>query len=453
MLTNELVTKFMKYKKFLLYYPNVFAESVNNNFDILSFGKSYYSRLIYAEKNKNYSSQQIKENLLAKLSNKFFDYYKKINSNIIITNNDYPYVLPPTYKAYVIWDISNNSSINYIDSLLINFHNNNDYLLWKNKQVYQSVKTLNHYHLVLREPKPKKKLEKLITIVRHGPRKPILLPSKFDNKYWNIDPNITFQEQIRKASLTPLGKLYCEYRGIELYNSYIGLFDFNKLKKSDIQIESSFFERTMESTIHYLAGCNININMEDIIQEDSLASDRAFNSEQKAKYQETIDKFKININTHDIDNLIEDVTGHKVTKPQDYFDLHSTINCYKVHDYELPPNINLIDDYVEKLATIYYNIFNNTNNNECANILATKLFTHINEIINSDKKFAYLSTHDNTLMPLIKYIITKYNINDKYMELPDFCSSIRFEVWKDDESNSIIRIYYDTLFITEITEI
>jgi hypothetical protein len=279
-----------------------------------------------------------------------------------------------------------------------------------------------------------------------------LLPSKFDNKYWNIDSNITFQEQIRKAPLTPLGKLYCEYRGLEFYNAYIGSFDFNKLKKQDIQIESSFFERTMESTQHYLAGCNININIEVIVKEDSLASDKAFSPEEKSKYQETIENFKLNLNTHGIDKLIEEITGHKVTKPQDYFDIHSTINCYKVHEYALPSNINLIDNNVEKLATLYYNMFNNTNDNEYANILATKLFRHINNIINSDIRFAYLSTHDNTLMPLIKYIVNKYNIKNKYMELPDFCSSIRFEVWIDDNSNKFIRIYYDTLFITEITE-
>ena len=38
------------------------------------------------------------------------------------------------------------------------------------------------------------------------------------------------------------------------------------------------------------------------------------------------------------------------------------------------------------------------------------------------------------------------------MEMPDFCSSIRFEVWEDKSSNSVVRIYYDTLFITEIKE-
>ena len=165
-----------------------------------------------------------------------------------------------------------------------------------------------------------------------------------------------------------------------------------------------------------------------------------------------INKFKLPIDTTYFDTKVEEITGHTITGPKDYFDIHSTINCYKAHGYELPVNISLIDGQLEKLATLSYNLFNDPSNNIYANILATKLFAHINEIIESDIRFAYLSSHDNMLMPLIKFIVNKYNVKDKYMEMPDFCSSIRFEVWEDKSSNSVVRIYYDTLFITEIKE-
>ena len=40
----------------------------------------------------------------------------------------------------------------------------------------------------------------------------------------------------------------------------------------------------------------------------------------------------------------------------------------------------------------------------------------------------------------------KYNVNIRLLDIPDFCSCIRFEVWNND----IIRIYYDSLFLVEI---
>jgi hypothetical protein len=453
MLTQELVKQFIIYKKFLLYYPNTFGEVVTNEMESFSFGRSCYSNIMYTHKNKNKSPEVLKANILEKIKHKNFDFYKTINSNIIITNNDFPYILPPKYKSYIIWDL-NDTPISQINIMLTNFVEHNQYIIWKNKKSNQSIKSLSHYHLVIREPICKLKLKQIIVVVRHGPRQPIMIPCKFNKGVWNIDPNISYKDQIRKAALTPIGKSYCEFRGKELLDGYSSSFDFNSLIKNDILLESSFYDRTMESTIHFLAGCNININLQDIKQEDCLASDKSFSPEQKVIYEEIINNFLLPLDTKLFDNLIEKVTGFTVTGPKDYFDIHSTINCYKVHGYDLPDNIYLIDEKLEKLATLYYNLFNSSDN-IYPNILASKLFIHINQIMNSDKKFAYLSTHDNILMPLIKYIVNKYNIRDKYIEMPDFCSSIRFEVWesvKSDEITKYIRIYYDTLLIIEIKE-
>ena len=54
-------------------------------------------------------------------------------------------------------------------------------------------------------------------------------------------------------------------------------------------------------------------------------------------------------------------------------------------------------------------------------------------------------THDNMVIALLKYISYKYELDIKLFDIPDFCSSIRFELWNEN-----IRIYYDSLFLVEI---
>jgi len=74
------------------------------------------------------------------------------------------------------------------------------------------------------------------------------------------------------------------------------------------------------------------------------------------------------------------------------------------------------------------------------------LLLHIFELLENEKKLIYLSTHDNMIMTLVKYISNEYELEIKLFDIPDFCSCIRFEIWNDD----LLRIYYDSLFLIEI---
>ena len=87
-------------------------------------------------------------------------------------------------------------------------------------------------------------------------------------------------------------------------------------------------------------------------------------------------------------------------------------------------------------------------------------------------KFILLTSHDNLLMPTVKYLIhsiikgeTKFdNLNyDKkyfnpnilhkinYLDFPDFNANLRFELWEDKLSNKKIRIYYSSLMLFEFS--
>lgn len=50
------------------------------------------------------------------------------------------------------------------------------------------------------------------------------------------------------------------------------------------------------------------------------------------------------------------------------------------------------------------------------------------------------------IISLLKFIYYKYDIKIQLLDIPDFCSCIRFEIWNDN----ILRIYYDSLYLIEI---
>ena len=108
---------------------------------------------------------------------------------------------------------------------------------------------------------------------------------------------------------------------------------------------------------------------------------------------------------------------------------------------------NLVEKQLHKITILFYNLLNDVENNY-ALLLGSRLYDHIMDIINSDTTFAFLSTHDNSIMPFLKYIHKKYN-KDSFIDLPDFCSTVRFEIWSS-ENIRVLKIYYDTILIVEI---
>lgn len=443
---QEIIKKFIQYRKCIFYNPIEFSEVINNGFEIETFGRTYLTNFRYKHSQKNQSHLQIKSNLLDTIYNKDFDYYKVLDNNLILTNNKYPYVSTNNNKMFIIWDIGDNSTILDIKQLVNKYFSNYNYLAWRNPYIHQSVKMIKHYHLVIRNPIIKPKLTKVLLLTRHGPREPIHLPSKFDSSYWSFDRNIHEVFQSKKARITCLGKLYCQYRGQEAFNYYSNEINFSELAKNNILIESSHIERTRESAIYYMKAFGHNFNNTDIKISKFLASDKLFNILELLAYDKFQKKFKLEIDTEKLDKIIEEITGQKITNSMDYFHIYSTIKCYKVHNYKLPDGLDKIYDLLEQMSTLMYNKVNDTNNNIYSKKIGNNLLTHIFDLLKTNKKFMYLSTHDNIIIALLKYICYKYNIDIKLLDIPDFCSCIRFEVWNNDN----LRIYYDSLFLVEI---
>jgi hypothetical protein len=443
-LTDELINDFTKYRNCILYDPFKFPEVYNNGFETQTFGRTYLTKFKYKHSQKDKTNEQIKNNLLTTLYNKKFKYYKLLDNSLILTNNKYPYISTNNNPMFIIWDIRGNTSISDIEQLVNKYFSKYNYLVWRNPYIHQSVKLIKHYHLVIRNPIIRPILKKVLLVVRHGPREPIHLPSNFDSSYWTNNKNDNNIIKSINARMTCLGKLYCQYRGQETKKYYENEIEFNKLTLDDIYVESSYIERTRESALYYLKGLGFDIKQ--IIISKFMASDKLFGMIDLVEYDLFIKKFNLNIDTNNLNLITEEITGEQINCSMDYFHIYSTIKCYKVHNYNLPDGLDKIYDLLEQIATLTYNKVNESNKNKYAKYLGNEMLMHIFELLREDKKLFYLSTHDNMIISLLKFICYNYDIKIQLLDIPDFCSCIRFEIWNDN----ILRIYYDSLFLIEV---
>jgi hypothetical protein len=443
-LNKELVEKFENYRKCIFYNPFNFREVCNNGFELQTFSRTYLTKFMYKNSQKGLSNEQIKNNLLKSFCYKDFINYKQLDNNLVLTNNKYPYVSTNDNPIFIIWDISGKSSILDIKKIVDKYFSSYNFLIWRNPFIHQSVKLIKHYHLVIRKPIKKPILTKVLLLVRHGPREPIHLPKNFDSSYWSEDTKLNVLTRTIKARMTNLGKLYCIFRGEEAKKYYEKELFYNSLEINDILVESSYVERTQESAKYYMKGlgfdkCNIEIS-------NFLASDKILNHFDLLNYKLFMDNFNLNIDTSKLNNSLEKVVGEKINNSMDFFHILSTTNCYKVHNYNLPQGLEENYKLLEEISTLVYNEANDDKKNKYAKILGEQLLLHIFELLENEKKLIYLSTHDNMIMTLVKYISNKYELEIKLFDIPDFCSCIRFEIWNDD----LLRIYYDSLFLIEI---
>ena len=402
------------------------------------------------------------------------------NPNILITKNEYQYVVPnKNYKSYIIWNLQD-GNLNFDDILKYFDLNNKNWVIWKNDPLYKSVKSIEHFHLFTRNSIPKLKLKKILILQRHGPREPLSIPPKFISSYWDkIHTDI--DKAVQGANLTPEGKLYCKYIGNILRGNYEKGFNFDLLNVNNVLVGSSNFQRTIESSVLVLDGLGLsNLNL-DLNIFSFLSSDAIFTPEQKEIYNNKLKNFTTNFE-YDLDSFnrkIFELNGYKIETFRDYFELAGIVKCYEFHGYPMLTDpdadiqFNLIKGTLYNLANYYYNLVNDPNNPELQEptlIGKTSTENILDLFSNSDHKFILLTSHDNLLMPTAKYLV--YGILNKlirfgnmsldkgyyskeiinkinFLRFPDFNSSIRLELWENIYGNQKIRIYYCSLLLFE----
>lgn len=444
---EELINKFENYRNCIFYNPLNFTEVYNNNFELQTFSKTFLTKFMYKHSQKDLSNEQIKKKLLKSFCNADFINFKQLDNNLVLTNNKYPYVSTNNNKMFIIWDIDDQSSISDIKNIVDTFFGSYNYLLWRNPFIHQSVKLIKHYHLVIRKPIIKPVLKKVLLVVRHGPREPIHLPKNFNKSYWSSNFKHNILTKAIKARMTCLGKLYCWFRGQEAKKYYENEINFKNIKKEDVLIKSSYIERTIESAIYYMRGFDLYFEKSEISLSNYLVSNKLLSPLEVLGYELFQNNFNIKLNVTKLSNILTEITGEEFNSSMDIFHLCSTIKCYKVHDYELPKGIDDIYNLLEQTSTLIYNKVNEINDkNIYSEKIGSEMLNYIFETLKEKQKFIYLSTHDNMIMALLKYISHKYNLKISLLDIPDFCSCIRFEIWNND----LLRIYYDSLFLVEI---
>ncbi len=463
--------------------PNIY---LSDNFENINLGRYWTDSLIYQINKLSHSDLilKIKNNKITNLIN-IIDLSGNISEEIIITSNEYPYRIPNSnYKYFLICNLNSLTSLSIGDVKKIFGKElvNQDYIIWKNPMIFKSVKTIEHYHIIYRPSIPKLTLKKLFIFSRHGPREPILFLPKFNNTYWSYTTN-DHTKAVYASNLTPLGKLYCKFIGGLLYFNYSDNFNFTNLNSTNTKIFSTNFDRTIQSAMLVLDGMGLNNSYEQINVVDFISSDSVFTPNQKIKYNNKMKNPQINWDKDltELNNQIYELTGLKIETFKDYFELASTMKCYEFHGYTMidDPDFNNklmeIKPVIYNLATYYYNyVHDNKNEYYSENIyLGQTVLDKILELFKeSNYDFAYFSSHDNIIYPLVKNLIyrvlnknlkingleidsdyftpnIKSNIN--YLEYPEFNSTVRFELWEDEFSKQKIRIYYNSLILFEFS--
>jgi hypothetical protein len=443
--------KFYYYKNEILGFPNIRDKQyVNNNFELITIQKDYLLERIYFD--NILTSDELKEKII-KTS------IEKLEDNIYLAINNYPYIGPNNLKNYVIWVLDNKKYDNkYIELLLLKKYlidkTKDDYIIFKNPNTIKTVKNIDHHHLLLRKHDEtissihNMTLKKLIILVRHGPREPLIFPPKLDNSMWK-NSNLDFNSQVYNSELTELGIIYSFLAGNELMNGYKNYMKFDELKEQEIFIGSTNFKRTIATTENYLLGIGIKTKFTiHILKGIDLLE------KYKNKLYELEKTINIDFDKHllYIFNLqIKEIFGIEIKNGNDYYNLYSVINIYKLHKIPLPKKWTLTLDLILKDVTIYY--YNKLFENKISSLLVEKLLDKITSLLNNKQiKFSFLCSHDIILMALVK----KYQPENIY-NTPDFCSLVRFELWSsstiDDvltKPKNILRIYYDSIIIKEI---
>ena len=272
-------------------------------------------------------------------------------------------------------------------------------------------------------------LKKVIIVARHGARDPMSIFPTIKQDTWEnstkheLNSREHIFEMIKKANLTDKGKNMCYQLGLEIFNKYKNLLNVEK-----ILTVSSPVLRTIESAKYFqlgLLGYEYDVHTDTI-----LAGDIRFTEEERREYNKISQHVDLEIDTTEIKELIYKYLGRKVVNSSDYFEIKSSLDCYKSENIDISSVPDEVINKIYDLALLYYKkLFENE---YVLELFSRKTMEYIEKIMNdSTINVAYLSTHDVVIYPIIK----KLGFNEK---LPNFVSYIKYEIY-DDRT----KIFYD----------
>lgn len=365
--------------------------------------------------------------------------FEKTDSEIVIIINGYPFNLGPDLIQYVVWIRNKDPGIMTIQNIVESTYPNTDYIIYENTYENKSIKSIIHYHLILRVhvypsySNLKLELNKLIIYNRHAHRYPIAKIPRFESMLGNIINGLSYDHN---ANLLPIGHELSSQFGFEIKNIYQLNYQFIK----NCRLISSPIRRCKDTLYAICEGLGLEdfkINIDNNLFIDFIS--------QIKNMENTINFKAIRESTN---NLLEKFMKHENTKINGFSNYEYLL---KLYDYtcsfiayqDLGIDVkNLINQelYHEMMinSKIIYNLLSDIH----FKIFEDKFKSIINDAVNCPNNLIIGSTHDIWIFSMLKYLCNKNNLEHLF-EVPEYLANIRIEKWND----GVIRIFYNNYYL------
>lgn len=377
---------------------------------------------------------------------------------IVIRPNDYPLSCGPDVEQYVVWirSLELDPGIDEVSTLISKLYPNRDYIVYLNKQSDRSIKTIRHYHAIIRSKpipmSPIPTLSKLIVFYRHANRQPIIKLPRFEYMLATLDPNHRPSIELnRNPQLLPCGINNAITFGqdmLAVYGPYTELFDHTLALTSP-------YDRCRDTARAVLRGLGINTSVAD----DPILRPHALND---IKKHLTV-YLDLDLSTlAKADELYESYTGlaaeveagaelgsmyiNAESSTSGYLwslsllgDYYTNLLCYMEMGVDVSKHISPESVLKLKLAAEHtYNFLFDIYRRPMA-IYITQLLAMT---LTADETAVLCSTHDTYIFLLLRHLAC-INGLDTDFTFSDYLSNIRIELWSDGVS----RVYYGSQYL------
>lgn len=387
------------------------------------------------------------------------------DNSIVIRPNDYPLSSGPDVEQYVIWirELEADPGIDAISSLISQLYFNRDYIVYLNRPIDRSIKTIRHYHALVRtslvlSPSMPSTLSKLITFYRHANRQPIIKLPRFEHMLAELDPtHIPSLNLDRNPQLLPHGITNAKVFGqdmLEVYREYTKLFDHT------LSI-SSPYDRCRDTAKFVLEGLGINIPVIDspMLRPHALNDIKKHPTNYIDLDQPTLARLNDLYTSYlDLAALIEAAAQLDPTYTNSgstidgrlwalslLGDYHSNLLCYiemgvDIHAHISPDSILELRLKAEQTYNFLFDLYRKP------------MITYITELLiktlTTPQSMVLCATHDTYIFLLLRHL-AYINGLETVFEFTDYLSNIRIEVWTD----GVTRVYYGSQYLGSRTEL
>ena len=251
----------------------------------------------------------------------FVELFSNEELDFVINTNKYPFNFGSNLEQKIVWIRYSDPGIEQIQRFVEEFYPSSDWIIYLNKPKHRSIKSILHYHVVLRPQSEPLKLKKLITIFRHGHRQPITRFPVIESFIGaNIDNSKDAETKICDAHLLECGFNHGVEFGLELKKIY----QLNDSLTYDFV--SSPVKRCVDTTKAVSIGLGIDLNE---IKTDpvlkfvfSIQDYYDFDTYLKENYSELYSQYL------SLADEIETHLGYRIKTPMDLYETHNGFLCY-----------------------------------------------------------------------------------------------------------------------------